>query len=127
MGTLPTCPCPVLLDTSTTERGTLRLRQRPSPTTDTPVSDMPDLDTLDLDTPDSDTLVWDTLASDTLVWESTTERGRPRLSLRLRLNLTSDTLGSDMPDLDTLDSDTLVSDTPDSDTLVSDTLASDTL
>merc|ERR1711909_53866 len=29
------------------------------------------------------------------------ERGRPRLSLRLRLNLTTDTLGSDMPDLDT--------------------------
>merc|ERR1712226_935029 len=61
------------------------------------------------------------------VWEFTTERGRPRLSLRLRLNLTTDTLGSDMPDLDTLDSDTLVWDTPDSDTLVSDTLASDTL
>merc|ERR1712179_875328 len=122
MGTLPTCPCPVLVDTSTMERGTLRLRQRPSPTTDTPVSDMPDLDTPDLDTPDSDTLVWDTLASDTLVsdtlasdtlvWESTMERGRPRLSLRLRLNLTTDTLGSDMPDLDTLDSDTLVWDTP---------------
>merc|ERR1712179_367781 len=43
------------------------------------------------------------------------------LSLRLRLNLTTDTLGSDTPDLDTLDSDT-----PDSDTLVSDTLVSTT-
>merc|ERR1712179_825904 len=114
MGTLPTCPCPVLVDTSTTERGTLRLRQRPSPTTDTPVSDMPDLDTLDLDT-----LVWDTLDSDTLVWESTTERGRPRLSLRLRLNPTTDTLDSDMPVWDTPVWDTLVSDTPGSDMLVS--------
>merc|ERR1712179_240382 len=102
MGTLPTCPCPVLVDTSTTERGTLRLRQRPSPTTDTPVSDMPDLDTLDLDT-----LVWDTLDSDTLV-STTTGRGR------LRLSPTTDTLVWDTPVWDTL-----VSDTPGSDMLVS--------
>merc|ERR1712179_898839 len=102
MGTLPTCPCPVLVDTSTTERGTLRLRQRPSPTTDTPVSDMPDLDTLDLDTLVWDTLASDTLASDTLV-STTTGRGRLRLS----------------PTTDTLDSDTPVWDTPGWDMLVS--------
>merc|ERR1712080_660074 len=41
---LLTCPCPVLPDTSTTERGRLRL----SPTSDTD-SDMPDTDTLELD------------------------------------------------------------------------------
>merc|ERR1712080_247551 len=41
---LLTCPCPVLPDTSTTERGRLRL----SPTSDTD-SNTPDTDTLELD------------------------------------------------------------------------------
>merc|ERR1712179_413146 len=99
MGTLPTCPCPVLVDTSTTGRGRLRL----SLTTDTPVWD---------------TLESDTLLSALLLVSSTpamsvsaptlgelpfpaSERRRGRLRLRLRLSLTS------------------VWDTPDSDTLLS--------
>merc|ERR1712179_550661 len=116
---------PTLLEPSMLPRG--RLRLMPTTWEDTEL-DTPVWDTLDSDTLDSDTLVWDTLdsdtpvsdtpASDTLVWEFTTERGRPRLSLRLRLNLTTDTLDSDTLDSDTLDSDTLVSDTLVLDTLV---------
>merc|ERR1712179_681588 len=59
---LPTCPCPVLLDTlditsTHTARGTLRLRLRLIPTTDTDTTDWDTLvsDTVVSDTPDSDT------------------------------------------------------------------------
>merc|ERR1712179_405030 len=73
-------------------------------------------DTTDSDTPDSDTMDSDT---------ECTARGRPRLSLRLLLILTTDTdiLVSDMPDTVT---DT-VSDTPDTvtDTTVTDTADGD--
>merc|ERR1711909_261393 len=76
-------------------------------------SDTPDSDTVDSDTPDSDTMDSDT---------ESTARGRPRLSLRLLLILTTDTdiLVSDTPDTVT---DT-VSDTPDT---VTDTTVTDTV
>merc|ERR1712179_448638 len=119
-------------DTECTARGRPRLSLRPSlrlllmPTTPTDMDsdtmdlDMPDSDTLDSDMPDSDTMDSDTVSdtpdsdtpdSDTM--DSDTEctaRGRPRLSLRLLLILTTDTdiLVSDTPDTVT---DT-VSDTP---------------
>merc|ERR1711909_266283 len=84
---------------------------------DTMESDTPDSDTTDSDTPDSDTMDSDT---------ECTARGRPRLSLRLLLILTTDTdiLVSDMPDTVT---DT-VSDTPDTvtDTTVTDTVTGTT-
>merc|ERR1712105_53725 len=95
-------PVPLLLDTlditsTHTARGTLRLRLRLIPTTDT--------DTTDWDTLVSDTVVSDTLVSDTLVLDTMpTERGRLRLMLRpMPLSFTPDT---DIPDSDTPDSDT---------------------
>merc|ERR1712226_19921 len=105
----PTCPCPVLVDTSTTGRGTLRL----SLTTDTPVWDTLESDTLLSALP----LVSSTPAmsvsaptlGELLFLALERRRGRPRL--RLRLSLTSDP--------DTPDSDTLVWDTADSDTPLS--------
>merc|ERR1712226_1202292 len=78
-----------------------------------------DSDTMDSDTPDSDTAMdSDTMDSDT----ECTARGRPRLSLRLLLILTTDTdiLVWDTPDTVT---DT-VSDTPDT---VTDTTVTDTV
>merc|ERR1712179_463488 len=101
-------------DTECTARGRPRLSLRPSlrlllmPTTptdtdsdtmglDMPDSDTMDSDTMDSDSPDSDTAMdSDTMDSDT----ECTARGRPRLSLRLLLILTTDT-------------DILVWDTPD--------------
>merc|ERR1712179_853105 len=68
-------------------------------------SDTMDLDTVDSDTMDSDTPDSDTMDSDT----ECTARGRPRLSLRLPLILTTDTdiLVSDTPVTDTvMDTDT---------------------
>merc|ERR1712105_423049 len=95
-----------------TARGTLRLRLRLIPTTDT---DTTDWDTLVSDTVVSDTLVSDTLVSDTMVLDTMpTERGRLMLMLRpMPLSFTTDT---DIPPSDTPDSDTPDSDTPDSDT-----------
>merc|ERR1712179_315996 len=89
------------------------------PTTPTDMdSDTMDLDTVDSDTMDSDTPDSDTMDSDT----ECTARGRPRLSLRLPLILTTDTdiLVSDTPDT--------VSDTPDTvtDTTVTDTVTDTT-
>merc|ERR1712179_686565 len=113
---LPTCPCPVLVDTSTTGRGTLRL----SLTTDTPV-----WDTLESDTPLSALpLVLSTpamsVSAPTLgeLLFLASERRRGRLRLRLSLTSDSDTPDSDTPVWDTADSDTplsalmLVSSTP---------------
>merc|ERR1711934_375242 len=111
-------------DTECTARGRprLSLRLMLMPTTwadmdsDTMDSDTPVSDTTDSDTPDSDTMDSDT---------ECTARGRPRLSLRLLLILTTDTdiLVSDTPDTVT---DT-VSDTPDTvtDTTVTDTTDGD--
>merc|ERR1712080_757802 len=87
---LLTCPCLVLPDTSTTERGRLRL----SPTSDT--------DTLELDSralPVSTLPMFPCLAMD-LDMDTTTERGKPRLSL------STDTLVLDTPVSDTLVLDT---------------------
>merc|ERR1712080_807419 len=89
---LLTCPCPVLPDTSTTERGRLRL----SPTSDTD-SDTPDTDTLELDSralPVSTLPMFPCLAMD-LDTDTTTERGKPRLSI------STDTLVLDTPVSDT--------------------------
>merc|ERR1712179_815897 len=98
----------------------LRLLLMPTTPTDT------DSDTMDSDTPVSDTTDSDTPDSDTM--DSDTEctaRGRPRLSLRLLLILTTDTdiLVSDMPDTVT---DT-VWDTPDTVTDTETTATSDKL
>merc|ERR1712010_341077 len=112
-------------DTECTARGRPRLSLRPSlrlllmPTTPTDMdSDTMDLDTVDSDTVDSDMPDSDTMDSDT----ECTARGRPRLSLRLLLILTTDTdiLVWDTPDTVT---DT-VSDTPDT---VTDTTVTDTV
>merc|ERR1712010_101331 len=98
-------------DTECTARGRPRLSLRPSlrlllmPTTPTDMdSDTMDLDTVDSDTVDSDTPDSDTMDSDT----ECTARGRPRLSLRLLLILTTDTV------TDTTVTDT-VTDTTDGD------------
>merc|ERR1712055_760068 len=106
-------------DTECTARGRPSLSLLLMPTTwadmdsDTMDSDTPVSDTTDSDTPDSDTMDSDT---------ECTARGRPRLSLRLLLILTTDTdiLVSDTPDTVT---DT-VSDTPDT---VTDTTVTDTV
>merc|ERR1712179_286785 len=113
-------------DTESTARGRPRLSLRPSlrlllmPTTPTDTdSDTMDLDMGDSDTPDSDTAMdSDTMDSDT----ECTASGRPRLSLRLLLILTTDT-------------DIMVSDTPDTVTdtgwdtpdIVTDTTVTDTV
>merc|ERR1712105_421551 len=74
-----------------TARGTLRLRLRLIPTTDT---DTTDWDTLVSDTVVSDTLVSDTLVSDTMVLDTMpTERERLMLMLRpMPLSFTPDTI-----------------------------------
>merc|ERR1711909_31953 len=97
-------------DTECTARGRPRLSLRLllMPTTWADMDSDTVSDTTDSDTPDSDTAMdSDTMDSDT----ECTARGRPRLSLRLLLILTTDTdiLVSDTPDTVT---DT-VSDTPD--------------
>merc|ERR1712180_389507 len=78
-----------------TERG--RLRLSPTSDSDTPDSDMPESDTLELD---SRALPVSTLPMSpclVLLDLSTTERGKPRLSL----STDTDTLVSDMPVSDT--------------------------
>merc|ERR1712179_477818 len=119
MGTLPTCPCPVLVDTSTTGRGTLRL----SLTTDTPVWDTLESDTLLSALPLVSSTPAMSVSAPTLgeLLFLASERRRGRLRLRPRLSLTSDsdTPDSDTPDSDTPDSDTPVWDTADSDTPLS--------
>merc|ERR1712179_475945 len=107
MGTLPTCPCPVLVDTSTTGRGTLRL----SLTTDTPVWDTLESDTLLSALPLVSSTPAMSVSAPTLgeLLFLASERRRGRLRLRLRLSLTSD---SDTPDSDTPVWDTADWDTP---------------
>merc|ERR1712179_597512 len=104
MGTLPTCPCPVLVDTSTTGRGTLRL----SLTTDTPVWDTLESDTLLSALPLVSSTPAMSVSAPTLgeLLFLASERRRGRLRLRLRLSLTSD---SDTPVWDTADWDTPLS------------------
>merc|ERR1712179_162801 len=116
MGTLPTCPCPVLVDTSTTGRGTLRL----SLTTDTPVWDTLESDTLLSALPLVSSTPAMSVSAPTLgeLLFLASERRRGRLRLRLSLTSDSDTPDSDTPVWDTADSDTplsalmLVSSTP---------------
>merc|ERR1719305_738005 len=96
-------------DTECTARGRPRLSLRLllMPTTWADMDSDTVSDTTDSDTPDSDTAMdSDTMDSDT----ECTARGRPRLSLRLLLILTTDTadLVSDTPDTVT---DTTVTDT----------------
>merc|ERR1719305_1369584 len=101
-------------DTECTARGRPRLSLRLllMPTTWADMDSDTVSDTTDSDTPDSDTAMdSDTMDSDT----ECTARGRPRLSLRLLLILTTDT-------------DILVWDTPDTVTdTVSDTTVTDTV